>query len=134
MPIFLVIGILRTAAAWLFCRGRALTFTSVLLVAAPLVLQLLFVVYPIVAQIAFQAFSYHEFDDCSSWLRADVSIELGTEEHSRAISVAIWQPFCTPLVSPCSLPSYMYSLVLVSWRLPLALSQTSRPSELGHIE
>ena len=89
MPIVLVMAILLATAVWRFCRGHAVTLDSVLLVASPFVLQTLFVVYPIVSQIAFQAFSYHEFDDGSSWLRADASIEFGSAEHDRAVGVAI---------------------------------------------
>ena len=45
-------------------------------------------IYPIVTQKAFQAFSCYIFDegtpDSTSWLRADVSIECGTGSHAQA--------------------------------------------------
>ena len=45
-------------------------------------------VYPIVTQKAFQAFSCYNFDEgtvaSTSWLRADVSIECGTSLHVQA--------------------------------------------------
>ena len=44
-------------------------------------------IYPIVTQKAFQAFSCYNFDegtpDSTSWLRADVSIECGTGSHAQ---------------------------------------------------
>ena len=44
---------------------------------------------PIVTQIAFSAFSYHEFDDgAHMWLRADVSIKSGSPEDREAVAVA----------------------------------------------
>ena len=66
---------------------------AVLFKAAPVVLRLLFLVYPIVTQEAFKAFSCYEFDEGSpsatGWLRADVSIECGSDEHAAAEGIAL---------------------------------------------
>ena len=55
----------------------------------PLSLLVLFFAYPKVTQIAFEAFSCHEFEDgARGWLKADVAIECGTAEHATAAGVA----------------------------------------------
>ena len=71
-----------TATVWL-----------VLQQAAPYALRLLFLLYPIVTQTAFQAFSCYHFDEgqltSTSWLRADVSIECGTAAHGHATTLGL---------------------------------------------
>ena len=61
--------------------------------AAPYVLELLFLLYPIVTQKAFQAFSCYHFDQgestSTSWLRADVEIECGTGVHDGARALGL---------------------------------------------
>ena len=89
MPLALIFLILLATSVWLRFRRHQVTCSSVLLAAAPLVLQTLFVIYPIVSRIAFSAFSFYEFKDGSSFLRADVDIKLGSAEHTRAMNVAI---------------------------------------------
>ena len=68
--------------------GRANLAKAVLLRAAPAVLRLLFLVYPIVTQEAFKAFSCDTFDEgmstSSSWLRADTRIQCGSATHESA--------------------------------------------------
>ena len=53
-----------------------------------MVLRIFFLAYPIVTNVAFEAFSCFEFEGDSSWLIADVSIECGTDEHLQAKSLA----------------------------------------------
>jgi hypothetical protein len=55
--------------------------------AAPLLLQLAFLAYPMVANKAFEAFSCHKFVD-SEWLKADVSIRCHTADHRKVLLVA----------------------------------------------
>jgi hypothetical protein len=55
--------------------------------ALPPILQLLFVAYPLVTKVAFDAFSCHRFSE-SEWLKADLSIRCGTAEHVKAQAVA----------------------------------------------
>ena len=90
---FLVIAlILIGSAAWLAFQCRRLTPYTTLLTAAPLSLQLLFLVYPIVTREAFEAFPCIAFDDGMDdgrrYLRADVAIECGTPQHAHAMNVA----------------------------------------------
>ena len=56
--------------------------------ATPTVLRILFLAYPIVTNVAFEAFSCYEFESAGSWLIADTSIECGTDEHSQARGLA----------------------------------------------
>ena len=72
---------------WLKVSGKQ-TQVSVFFIGLPIVLQFLFLIYPIVTRIAFQAFSFHEFDD-GAWLRADVRIERGTSDQAAATGVAV---------------------------------------------
>ena len=65
-----------------------LTPLTVLYTAAPVALNFLFIVQPIVTRNAFSAFSFHETDE-GSWLRTDVRIERGSPEHSQASRVAV---------------------------------------------
>lgn len=62
-------------------------------------LGLLFIVYPIITNVAFQSFPCHEFSDGRSWLVTDVAIECGTSEHDNAKSLAM----LTILVYPVGL-------------------------------
>jgi hypothetical protein len=56
--------------------------------AVPWVLRVLFLAYPVVGRQAFNAFPCHEFADGSSYLRADVQIRCGSQEHSSARLIA----------------------------------------------
>lgn len=66
--------------------------STALLRAMPYVLRILFLMYPIVTQQAFKAFPCYTFDEglasSTSWLRADVSIQRGTERHMLAQLIA----------------------------------------------
>ena len=63
----------------LLCMCR-LSVTVLLETAVPLLLQLGFLAYPLVTNVAFDAFSCYTFSD-SEWLKADVAIQCGTPEH-----------------------------------------------------
>jgi hypothetical protein len=55
----------------------------------PPALMILFLAYPKVTQIAFEAFPCHKFEsDSLGWLKADVSIKCGSPAHSSATGVA----------------------------------------------
>ena len=89
MPLVVVLLIvLATAASLRFFRERDLTPRAVLLAAAPLSLKWLFLIYPIVTRHAFEAFSFHDFEE-GSWLRADVRIERGSAANAEATASAI---------------------------------------------
>ena len=53
----------------------------------PWVLRVLFVLYPAVTNVAFQAFPCYDFEE-GSWLRADVAIQCGSPYHSQVKLVA----------------------------------------------
>ena len=74
---------------WLRLQGKPAGFIIVLERAAPFLLQFLFLVYPILTRKAFQAFPCHDFDTGISFLRADVRIVCGSEEHTQAQIVAV---------------------------------------------
>ena len=74
-----------------FCRGAVTETTRLdagLLDALPWLLSLSFLVLPMVSSAAFRAFSCETFDDSRSFLRADYSIECGTDTHASAERLA----------------------------------------------
>ena len=102
-PMVLVLLILCVTLLWLAVQPQKLTRwrQAVLLKAAPLVLRLLFFMYPIVTQEAFKAFPCYTFDAGepteTSWLRADVSIECYTDDHTSAKALALLAIVLYPL-------------------------------------
>ena len=80
-PFVLVLMILIGTALLLMMQKVKVTLAAVLLTAAPIVLQLFFLVFPVVTREAFEAFPCHEFNDGRSYLRADVAIECDTDDH-----------------------------------------------------
>lgn len=93
-PLTVVLLILLvTTVVQLRLRGSGTTASSVLLAAAPSSLKFLFLVYPIVTKQAFDAFSFHVFDqgrpDEESYLRVDVRIERSTAAYTEAATTAI---------------------------------------------
>ena len=136
-PLFLV-GLLFIGTAWsltLKSQGAGMPRNrswkkrrrAVLLKAAPVALRLLFLVYPIVTQEAFKAFSCYTFDEGSAnsrrWLRADVSIECGSDEHASVQGMAL----LAILVYPVGL------VVLFAWLLYNARDAivSRRPTKLS---
>jgi hypothetical protein len=77
----------------------------------PQVLTLLFILYPVVTNNAFDGFPCYTFENGRGWLVADVSIECGTDEHTSVARTAwiavlvypvgIWI-FCFVLLWKCS--------------------------------
>ena len=61
---------------------------TVLEMALPPILWLLFFAYPLVTNVAFAAFPCYDLDS-GSWLRADVAIKCGSAEHTEAMSLAV---------------------------------------------
>ena len=72
--------------------GRVLpeqqTCIEILELAAPLVLRMLFLIYPIITTIAFEAFSCHHFEGGAAYLAADVTVQCYTDDHYRIRSLA----------------------------------------------
>ena len=56
--------------------------------AMPAVLRIAFILYPIVTNVAFEAFSCFSFEDGRSWLIADVNIECHTAAHTQVTLLA----------------------------------------------
>ena len=52
-------------------------------------LKFLFLMFPVLSRKAFQAFACYDFEDGNSYLRADVRIACGSEEHAQAKSMAM---------------------------------------------
>ena len=70
----------------MLCRGRCAA-SELLETSLPYVLQLGFLVYPIITNKAFEAFSCFKFTE-SQWLKADVTIQCGSPEHVEAKRLA----------------------------------------------
>jgi len=81
--LILLIGAIR-----MLCRGAAERTAKALLVStAPYLLQLLFLAYPLVSTVAFDAFSCYRFTE-SEWLKSDVSIQCDSAAHADAKALA----------------------------------------------
>jgi len=84
VPIVCAMLVLLSAAIMTrpWCTTRGILQTS-----APLLLKLLFLAFPLVTNVAFEAFYTYRFED-SEWLRADVTIQVGTSKYDRARMLA----------------------------------------------
>ena len=87
-PFVLVACVLAGVVVHFRLRHRRLTWQLVILRALPFALRLLFLIYPVVTQVAFQPFTFHEFEE-GSWLRADVRIKQGSAAHTMAVTAAV---------------------------------------------
>ena len=96
-PFVLVLMILIGTALLLMMQKVKVTLAAVLLTAAPIVLQLFFLVFPVVTREAFEAFPCHEFNDGRGYLRADVAVECDTDDHDEAVGVAVVAIICYPV-------------------------------------
>ena len=72
-PAVLTLLIVIVAGGVALCQRR-LDRTALIELALPAVLRLLFVVYPLVTNVAFEGFPCYEFEDESTFLKKDVSI------------------------------------------------------------
>ena len=57
--------------------------------ATPIILKLLFFCYPMVTSMAFQAFACYSFDDGTSWLQADFSVDCDSDDHQSTKNLAV---------------------------------------------
>lgn len=79
LPLALVLLTVIGSVICLACTRRLLYRRALLKSALPLITRMLFLLYPVVTNVAFQAFSCHEFDDgARAVLIADISIECNT--------------------------------------------------------
>ena len=106
---------------------------AILLKATPYALRLLFLVYPVVTQEAFKAFSCYTLDAGSlntrRWLRADVSMECGSNEHASAqmaASLAI-------LMYPVGLMALFMALLYNAQSAIISKKPTKLSSALGFL-
>lgn len=86
-PIFLSTCIVAALALNLLVKERRVSAETLAQRALPYLLKILFLAYPLVTNVAFEAFPCHTFDD-SAWLKADVSIPCGTTEHASIQNLA----------------------------------------------
>ena len=110
LPIVLTLLIYASVLVWQ--RTFQWVQKDTALAAAPAVLRLLFVMYPVVTREAFEAFSCYDFDDGRRWLRTDVSIECGSEAHKTAQRIAM----AAIIIYPCGLPMAFGMLLLCARR------------------
>ena len=75
--------------------------------AGPALLWAVFISYPLVTNMAFEAFSCHKFDE-GEWLKSDVAIRCGSEEHDKARLLA----WIAVIVYPIGLLAVCLSLLL----------------------
>ena len=87
-PLILALLISLVALGRLLCTSHCNTNSAAFLeTALPPLLNLGFLAYPLVTNVAFDAFSCYDFTE-SEWLKADVAIECGTRQHTEAITLA----------------------------------------------
>lgn len=90
VPPVLVGAIIVGCSVRLLCKG-SLSRTTLMQAALPLLVRLLFLLYPLIANVAFKAFScYPEFDDGTRYLIADVSIQCFTDEYYADVWATAW--------------------------------------------
>ena len=89
VPLVFVGVCLVVSALGLVRTHRDLTLKSLFERALPLIVRILFLMYPIVANAAFEAFSCYDFDE-GSYLVADVSVDCWTDEYYATVWVAAW--------------------------------------------
>jgi len=113
--------IVLAVALRLLCTCR-LSITALFETAVPLLLKLGFLAYPLVTNVAFDAFSCYTFSD-SEWLKADVAIQCSTPEHDGVKRLA-WLAI---LLYPIGL-FVLYGALLFAARHAI---QTNRPTVLS---
>ena len=91
------------------CNMQQCTASALLEKAAPALLKLAFLVYPLVTNIAFDAFSCYEFTD-DEWLKADVAIQCHTQAHDDALTLA-WAAIIIYPVGLLLVNAALYSLL-----------------------
>ena len=76
--------------AYRWQRRRSSGHTTLIELALPSTLRFLFLVYPLVTNVAFDAFPCFEFDDGTRWLKADVSIECNSHAWTDEVAPLAW--------------------------------------------
>ena len=85
-PFILVAVVVLAVLVWLLYRRRY-SHQNLLYMSLPLVVRLLFFVYPIVTNVAFEGFSCYEFVE-GSWLISDAAVDCNASEYSSVVAVA----------------------------------------------
>ena len=86
-PFVFALLILLISLAHMACKGQC-SGADLLETAVPPLLELFFLAYPLVTNVAFDAFSCYPFLE-SEWLKADVAIQCHTAEHDEAKALAV---------------------------------------------
>ena len=84
VALIIIANVLNEAVRRRTCISLGTLFRRV----TPSVLRLAFLVYPIVTNVAFEAYSCFTFEDGRSWLITDVAIECNTPPHDEARALA----------------------------------------------
>ena len=103
IPIILIIAITLIESARLIRRSR-FSMPALMQAVAPLALRIIFLCYPTITNISFEAFSCYAFDDGTRWLISDVSIQCDTAQHRHAkasawAAIAVYPAGCILLNS-----------------------------------
>ena len=88
-PVVLVVLVVVGALCSMLVQRRC-TRTALIELALPWILRLLFLLYPLVTNVAFEAFPCHEFADGTRWLKVDVSIECSSPLYTDEVVPLAW--------------------------------------------
>ena len=134
LPVVLVLVLVFGCVCWLGYR-RELTRHTLLSSSLPLITRLLFVLYPLVTNVAFEAFSCYDFDGdaavsnstVQSFLVSDVSVPCYREEHGTITGVAWLALFLYPLGIICIFAALLlHARKAILAKRPTLLSQAVR--------
>jgi hypothetical protein len=115
-PLVVVGSVVAYDAARTYCASPTRMWDHFVRRCLPHVLSIVFLAYPVVTHVAYEAFSCFDFEDGTRVLVADVSMTCEGEEHERAKAVA----WIAVLIYPVGLLAFNASLLLVSRRDILA--------------
>ncbi len=87
IPLVLALVVFVVALGRMINTCNCTAFGALLEMALPLCLKLAWSVFPLVTNLAFDAFACYEFTE-STWLKVDVSIQCYTDQHDEAIALA----------------------------------------------
>ena len=82
------VALAMAVGVWRLLLSRERSISSLLDSTMPIMLRIAFLAFPIVTNVAFEAFSCYEFENTKSFLVTDVSIVCGSDEHARAKMLA----------------------------------------------
>ena len=90
LPAVLIACILLGAVGTIRMRRRQLTVAGLVELALPLTLRVLFLIYPIITNVAFDGFPCYKFSDGSQYLKADLSVSCNDDEYVWVVLPMVW--------------------------------------------